>query len=47
MIVLAAVVALVHPLGYVTVALLAWFAWRGRARAGDDRYAGLRILGRR
>jgi hypothetical protein len=43
---LAALVALVHPLGYVAVALLAWFAWRGRARGGDDRYAGLRILRR-
>ena len=43
---LAALVALVHPLGYVAVALLAWFLWRGRARGGDDRYAGLRILRR-
>ncbi len=43
---LAALVALVHPLGYVALALLAWFAWRGRARGGDDRYAGLRILRR-
>lgn len=43
---LAALVALLHPLGYVAVALLAWFAWRGRARGGDDRYAGLRILRR-
>ncbi len=43
---LAALVALVHPLGYVAVALLAWFAWRGRARGGDERYAGLRILRR-
>jgi hypothetical protein len=43
---LAGLVALVHPLGYVAVALLAWFLWRGRARGGDDRYAGLRILGR-
>jgi hypothetical protein len=43
---LAALVALVHPLGYVTVALLAWFLWRGRARGGDERYAGLRILRR-
>jgi hypothetical protein len=45
-VVLAAVVALLHPLGYVAVALLGWFAWRGRVRGGDDRYAGLRILGR-
>jgi hypothetical protein len=43
---LAGLVALVHPLGYVAVALLAWFAWRGRARGGDERYAGLRILRR-
>jgi hypothetical protein len=43
---LAALVALLHPLGYVAVALLAWFLWRGRARGGDDRYAGLRILRR-
>jgi hypothetical protein len=43
--VLAALVALLHPLGYVAVALLAWFAWRGRAR-GDEKYAGLRILRR-
>ena len=42
---LAALVALLHPLGYVAVALLAWFAWRGRARA-DEKYAGLRILRR-
>lgn len=41
----AALVALLHPLGYVLVALLAWFAWRGRARA-DEKYAGLRILRR-
>ena len=44
--VLAALVALLHPLGYVALALLAWFLWRGRARAEDDRYAGLRILRR-
>ena len=43
--VLAALVALLHPLGYVAVALLAWFAWRGRARR-DEKYAGLRILRR-
>jgi Domain of unknown function (DUF4126) len=41
----AALVALAHPLGYVLVALLAWFGWRGRAR-GDEKYAGLRILRR-
>jgi hypothetical protein len=43
--VLAALVALAHPLGYVAVALRAWFAWRGRARR-DEKYAGLRILRR-
>jgi hypothetical protein len=43
--VLAALVSLLHPLGYVLIALLAWFAWRGRARA-DEKYAGLRILRR-
>jgi hypothetical protein len=45
-VVLTAIVALLHPLGYVAIALLGWFAWRGRARGGEDRYAGLRILGR-
>jgi hypothetical protein len=40
---LAALVALLHPLGYVALALLAWFGLRGRARA-DGKYAGLRIL---
>jgi Domain of unknown function (DUF4126) len=43
---LAALVAAVHPLGYVAVALLAWFLWRGRSRVRGDRYAGLRILRR-
>ncbi|HTU77481.1 MAG TPA: hypothetical protein VMF09_01845 [Solirubrobacteraceae bacterium] len=42
---LAALAAALHPLGYLAVALLAWFAWRGRAR-GDQKYAGLRILRR-
>lgn len=41
----AALAAALHPLGYVGVALLAWFAWRGRAR-GEEKYAGLRILRR-
>jgi len=41
----AALVALVHPLGYVLVALLVWFAWSGRARS-QEKYAGLRILRR-
>jgi|SRR5271165_1704743 len=43
--VVAAVVALVHPLGYVVIAVLAWFVLRRRARAGE-KYAGLRILRR-
>lgn len=43
---LAALVALLHPLGYLAVALFAWFLWRSRARGSDDRYAGLRILRR-
>jgi hypothetical protein len=41
----AALVAVLHPLGYVLVALLAWLWVRTRARGGE-RYAGLRILGR-
>jgi hypothetical protein len=44
-VVLAGLVALLHPLGYVAAALLAWFAWRGRARS-QEKYAGLRILRR-
>ncbi len=39
----AGLVALLHPLGYVVVAALAWFVWRGRSR-GEERYAGLRVL---
>jgi Domain of unknown function (DUF4126) len=42
---LAALVAVLHPLGYLAVALLAWFLWRRRSRA-DEKHAGLRILGR-
>ncbi|HEX5852417.1 MAG TPA: hypothetical protein VFY36_04940 [Solirubrobacteraceae bacterium] len=42
---LAVLVAALHPLGYVALALLAWFAWRGRGRS-DQKYAGLRILRR-
>jgi hypothetical protein len=42
---LAALVALLHPLGYVALALLGWFVWRGRGRSAE-KYAGLRILGR-
>src|ERR1039458_7117355 len=34
--------ALLPPLGYVAVALLALLLWRGRARV-DEKYAGLRI----
>jgi hypothetical protein len=41
----AALVALLHPLGYVLLALLLWFLWRRRARA-EEKYAGLRILRR-
>jgi hypothetical protein len=41
----AALVALLHPLGYVALALLAWFLWRMRSRS-DEKYAGLRILRR-
>lgn len=42
---LAFAVALLHPLGYVAIALLAWFVWRLRSRS-DEKYAGLRILRR-
>jgi hypothetical protein len=42
---LAALVALLHPLGYVLAGLLAWLLLRARARAGA-KYAGLRILRR-
>ena len=42
---LAALVALLYPLGYVALALLAWLAAAARRRAGR-KYAGLRILGR-
>ncbi|MCW3026887.1 MAG: hypothetical protein JWN81_98 [Solirubrobacterales bacterium] len=42
---LAALVALLHPLGYVVVGLFAWLLLRARARAGA-KYAGLRILRR-
>lgn len=41
----AALVSLLHPLGYVAVALFGWFGWRGRLR-GAEKYAGLRILRR-
>jgi protein-S-isoprenylcysteine O-methyltransferase Ste14 len=42
---LAALVALLHPLGYVALALLLWLLVRSRAR-GEEKYAGLRILRR-
>ncbi|HXD53867.1 MAG TPA: hypothetical protein VN618_03860 [Solirubrobacteraceae bacterium] len=41
----AALVALLHPLGYVALAALLWLALRRRSRSGE-KYAGLRILGR-
>jgi Domain of unknown function (DUF4126) len=43
--VLAALVALLHPLGYVALGLLAWLLMRVRSRS-DAKYAGLRILRR-
>lgn len=43
--IVAGLVALVHPLGYVVVLLFAWLALAGRRRSGA-RYAGLRILSR-
>lgn len=43
---LAALVALLHPLGYVAIALLVFFQLRRRAR-GAEKYAGLRVLRRR
>ena len=42
---LAALIALLHPLGYALLALLVWFLLRTRRRAGE-KYAGLRILRR-
>jgi uncharacterized protein DUF4126 len=42
---LAGLVSLLHPLGYVAIVLLAWFLWRRRVRAGE-KYAGLRVLRR-
>jgi len=42
---LAALVALLHPLGYLALALLLWLLLRVRARA-DAKYAGLRVLRR-
>jgi hypothetical protein len=43
--VFAGLVALLHPLGYVVLALLGWLLLRARSRAAE-KYAGLRILGR-
>jgi hypothetical protein len=43
--VVAALVAALHPLGYVVVAALVWFLLR-RGSRGGEKYAGLRILGR-
>jgi hypothetical protein len=43
--VLAALVALLHPLGYVAVALFAWLWLRMRTRTGE-KHAGLRVLRR-
>ncbi len=42
---LAVLVALLHPLGYVALLALAWLLLRTRARA-EEKYAGLRILRR-
>jgi hypothetical protein len=42
---LSAFVALLHPLGYVVLALLGWLGAAGRRRS-NERYAGLRILRR-
>ena len=42
---LAALVALLHPLGYLAPLPLAWLLARARSRAGA-RYAGLRIMRR-
>jgi hypothetical protein len=41
----AALVALLHPLGYVVFGLLAWLGLAGRRRS-NEKYAGLRILRR-
>ncbi|HEY1457880.1 MAG TPA: DUF4126 family protein [Solirubrobacteraceae bacterium] len=41
----AALVALAHPLGYVALALILWMALASRRRTGE-KYAGLRILRR-
>jgi hypothetical protein len=41
----AALVAVLHPLGYVVLAALLWLLLRRRSRS-EEKYAGLRILGR-
>lgn len=41
----AALVCLLHPLGYVALAALVWFLIARRS-SGGEKYAGLRILGR-
>jgi hypothetical protein len=43
--VLAALVAVLHPLGFLALVPFAWLLAAGRRRTGE-RYAGLRILGR-
>jgi hypothetical protein len=42
---LAALLAALHPLGYVAAGLFVWLLFAGKKRAGR-KYAGLRILGR-
>lgn len=42
----AALVCLLHPLGYLALALLLWLLIMRWRRGGGGRYAGLRILGR-
>jgi hypothetical protein len=42
---LAALVALLHPLGYIALVPFVWLVLGERRRAGE-KYAGLRILGR-
>jgi hypothetical protein len=42
---LAILVAALHPLGYVAIGSIAWLAFAARRRGGE-KYAGLRILGR-
>lgn len=43
--VIAALVCLLHPLGYVAALLFAWLAFVRWRRGDGGRYAGLRILG--